>query len=132
MFHKDEISQKLVDIHKAIRTHLTVMDGLIGMEGLGPRLGSNVPMNLILAGQDVAAVDAVTCTVMDIEPGEVETAAQLDHLLAVRLDDDHVQLPLSYKLSEEPFGLDTHHQAVSALGLDLFQCLGGHVSPLVI
>jgi uncharacterized protein (DUF362 family) len=73
MFHKDEISQKLVDIHKAVKTHLTVMDALKAMEGLGPRLGASVPMNLILASADVVALDAVACMVMDIDPGEVET-----------------------------------------------------------
>jgi hypothetical protein len=35
-------------------------------------------MNLILAGRDVAAVDAVTCAVMDIDPGEVETIRLAD------------------------------------------------------
>jgi uncharacterized protein (DUF362 family) len=78
MFHKDEISQKLVDIHKAVKTHLTILDGLVGMEGLGPRLGSKVPMNLILASSDVVAVDAVACSVMDIEPEEVETIRLAD------------------------------------------------------
>lgn len=78
IFHKDEINQKLVDIHKAVQTHLTIMDGLVGMEGLGPRLGSNVNMNLILASSDVVAVDAVACAVMDIEPDEVETIRLAD------------------------------------------------------
>ena len=78
MFHKDEINQKLVDIHKAVKTHVTIMDGLVGMEGLGPRLGTDVTMNLILASSDVVAVDAVTCTVMDIDPDEVETIRLAD------------------------------------------------------
>lgn len=73
MFHKDEISQKLVDIHRAVRTHLNIMDGLVGMEGLGPRLGGSVPMNLVLASSNVVSLDAVTCGVMDIRPDEVET-----------------------------------------------------------
>ena len=72
-FHKDEISQKIVDIHKAVKTHLVVMDGLLGMEGLGPRMGSPVRMDLILASSDTVAIDAVTSHVMGIEPDEVET-----------------------------------------------------------
>jgi uncharacterized protein (DUF362 family) len=78
MFHKDEINQKLVDIHKAVKTHLTIIDGLVGMEGLGPRLGSDITMGLILASSDVVAVDAVTCAVMDIDPDEVETIRLAD------------------------------------------------------
>jgi uncharacterized protein (DUF362 family) len=72
-FHKDEISQKIVDIHKAVKTHLVVMDGLLGMEGLGPRMGSPVRMDLVLASSDTVAVDAVTSLIMGIEPDEVET-----------------------------------------------------------
>ena len=72
-FHKDEISQKIVDVHKAVKTHLVVMDGLLGMEGLGPRMGSPVRMDLILASSDTVAIDAVTSQVMGIEPDEVET-----------------------------------------------------------
>jgi uncharacterized protein (DUF362 family) len=78
MFHKDEISQKLVDIHKAVRTNLNIMDGIVGMEGLGPRLGSSVPMNLVLASSDVVSLDAVACSIMDIDPGEVETIRLAD------------------------------------------------------
>ncbi len=71
--HKDEINQKLVDLHKAVRTHLTVLDGLVGMEGLGPRLGQAVRLDLILAGADVVAVDAVASEIMGIRADEVET-----------------------------------------------------------
>lgn len=77
-FHKDELNQKLVDIHKAVKTHLTIMDGLIGMEGLGPRLGKNVKMDLILAGNDVVSVDAVTSEIMGVRADEVETTRLAD------------------------------------------------------
>ena len=72
-FHKDDLNQKLIDIHKAVHTHLNIMDGLVGMEGLGPRLGSSVKMNLILASSDVVALDAVTSEIMEINADEVET-----------------------------------------------------------
>lgn len=77
-YHRDEISQKLVDIHKAVKTDLTVLDGLVAMEGLGPRMGSSVQMNLILASTDVVAIDAITSEVMGIRSDEVETTRLAD------------------------------------------------------
>ena len=72
-FHKDDINQKLVDIHKAVKTHLTVMDALVAMEGLGPRMGGTVAMDLILASEDTVAIDAVATEIMGISADEVET-----------------------------------------------------------
>lgn len=72
-WHKDEIMQKIVDLHKVVKTHLTIMDGLVGMEGLGPRLGKPVEMNLILASEDVVSLDAVATEVMGMKAWEVES-----------------------------------------------------------
>lgn len=72
-YHKDELNQKLVDLHTVVRTHLVVMDALVAMEGMGPRLGTPVAMNLILAGSDVVAVDAIASEVMGVRADEVET-----------------------------------------------------------
>jgi uncharacterized protein (DUF362 family) len=44
-WHKDEIMQKIVDLHKVVKTHLTILDGLVGMEGLGPRCGKRSRWN---------------------------------------------------------------------------------------
>jgi uncharacterized protein (DUF362 family) len=71
-WHKDEISQKIVDLHKVVRTDLTVMDGLVGMEGLGPRLGGSVKMDLVLASADVVALDCIAAEIMGFGAWEVE------------------------------------------------------------
>jgi uncharacterized protein (DUF362 family) len=66
--HRDDLDQHLVDILKIKKPNLTLVDGLIGMEGMGAgESGSPVPMGLILAGQDVVAVDSVCSRVMGIE-----------------------------------------------------------------
>jgi hypothetical protein len=55
-----------------------VLDGLVAMEGLGPRLGSTVEMDLILASKDVVAIDAIASEVMGIRSDEVETTRLAD------------------------------------------------------
>ncbi|MBN2072928.1 MAG: DUF362 domain-containing protein [Actinobacteria bacterium] len=72
-FHKDDLNQKLVDIHKVVKTDLTVMDATLAMEGLGPRLGGTKKMDMIISGNDVVAIDAVATEIMGIEADRVET-----------------------------------------------------------
>jgi hypothetical protein len=50
---------------------LTLVDGLIAMEGQGPHAGTPVEMNLLIAGTQTVAVDAVTSYVMGFETVEV-------------------------------------------------------------
>ncbi len=71
-FHRNDINVKLVDILRVIKPHLTIVDGIIAVQGQAPISGSVVQdMNTILAGTDVVAVDATACRAMDIDPFEV-------------------------------------------------------------
>ena len=69
--HRSDLGQKMVDLHKALPPHFTILDGIIGMEGQGPHAGVRVDMNCIIASRDPVAVDAVGCLVMGIDPFEV-------------------------------------------------------------
>ncbi|HET90974.1 MAG TPA: DUF362 domain-containing protein, partial [Chloroflexi bacterium] len=69
--HRSDLGQKMVDLHKALPPHFTILDGILGMEGQGPHAGVRVDMNCIIASRDPVAVDAVACLVMGIDPFEV-------------------------------------------------------------
>ena len=72
--HKVDLSQKLVDIHKKVKTDLTIVDGTRAIEGFGPvDMGSFVDLDLVIASRDVVAADAVSSAVMGFEPMEVDT-----------------------------------------------------------
>jgi len=49
-----------------IRPNLAVIDGLVGMEGNGPTLGTAVEHGIAVAGTDMVAVDRVTLELMKI------------------------------------------------------------------
>ena len=70
--HLDEI---LPFLAKTIRNDLIVMDGINCMEGNGPIVGNQVCMNLILAGRNVTAVDAVSSHLMGYDPDEISHIA---------------------------------------------------------
>ena len=66
--HRDDLDQHMVDIGKIRLPDLTILDGLIAMEGMGAgEGGSPVEMGLILASSDPVALDCVASQCMGIE-----------------------------------------------------------------
>jgi uncharacterized protein (DUF362 family) len=59
-------AQILVDIYQVIRPSLTILDGIVGMEGNGPHHGRPIPLGLILASGDSLSLDQVVCDLVGI------------------------------------------------------------------
>jgi len=71
-FKPDKFSKILVDIYKETSPALTVVDGIVAMEGDGPASGGKLrELNLILAGSDCVAVDSVMAIIMGVQPQDV-------------------------------------------------------------
>jgi uncharacterized protein (DUF362 family) len=60
--HIHGIHQSIVDINKTVTADLTVVDGTIAMEGVGPTFGDPVELGVIVAGKNVVDVDKVCCS----------------------------------------------------------------------
>jgi uncharacterized protein (DUF362 family) len=73
--HQLGMFEGTVDLVRHFRPVFTVVDGLIGQEGIGPLLGLPVELGLILAGRDLVAVDATAGRVMGFEAEEVPITA---------------------------------------------------------
>jgi uncharacterized protein (DUF362 family)/Pyruvate/2-oxoacid:ferredoxin oxidoreductase delta subunit len=56
----------LVDIYQVIQPSLTLLDGIVGMEGNGPNSGRPVPIGLILASGDSLNLDQIVCDLLGI------------------------------------------------------------------
>jgi uncharacterized protein (DUF362 family) len=65
------LSKKLVDLASIIKPSVAVIDGIIAGEG-HETSGNPVEMNLVVAGTDPVAVDAVGAAVMGIPPEKVK------------------------------------------------------------
>ncbi len=66
--HREDLSQKLVDIFRVRLPDLTIVDGLLAMEGDGSdESGIPVQLNTIVASPDVVAADAVSCACMGMK-----------------------------------------------------------------
>lgn len=60
-------------INLAVRQDLIVVDGIIGMEGRGPIVGTPVEMNVILCGRDPVTIDSVAAHIMGFNPQKINT-----------------------------------------------------------
>jgi uncharacterized protein (DUF362 family) len=69
------VAYEVVDMVRANRTGLSVIDASSAMQGDGPTMGTLVDMNLIVAGTDPLATDMVGSALMGIPPEEVPTFA---------------------------------------------------------
>jgi len=56
MPNKDMFSQMLVDLNLLIEPRLYIMDGIVAMEGNGPRNGTPRPMHVLLFSTDPVAL----------------------------------------------------------------------------
>jgi uncharacterized protein (DUF362 family) len=63
----------IVDMVRANKLGLTVVDASTAMEGNGPTDGSLVPMDAIVAGTNPLATDMVAAHLMGFAPGEIST-----------------------------------------------------------
>jgi uncharacterized protein (DUF362 family)/Pyruvate/2-oxoacid:ferredoxin oxidoreductase delta subunit len=59
-------AQVLVDLYEVVKPPLTVLDGIVGMEGNGPNSGRPISLGLILASNDALSIDQVVCDLLGI------------------------------------------------------------------
>ena len=60
----EKIAEVITDVCAIVGIDCSIVDGIWGMEGYGPLGGDPVPMDLIIAGPDPVAVDAVGTEIM--------------------------------------------------------------------
>jgi uncharacterized protein (DUF362 family)/NAD-dependent dihydropyrimidine dehydrogenase PreA subunit len=66
-------SRMLVDLNLLIKPRLFIMDGIIAMEGNGPRNGTPKKMNVILMSTDPVALDATVCRLVNLDVKLIDT-----------------------------------------------------------
>ena len=65
------IDVAIADMSSLLRPHLALIDGTVGMEGLGPSAGQAKALDLVVASADAFAADAVACQLMGTEANRV-------------------------------------------------------------
>jgi len=68
-----DFAAMLVDLDSYINPRLYIMDGIVAMQGNGPRGGEARAVELLLFATDPVALDTVMCRVADLDPMLVPT-----------------------------------------------------------
>ena len=68
-----DFTEALVDICTFVSPTLTIMDGVIGMEGEGPTAGNPRKIGVLLASPSPYAIDVVSCNLINLDPNKVPT-----------------------------------------------------------
>lgn len=113
-FHKWGLEQAIVDLNKAVLPELTILDGTIAMEGLGPNSGTPVGLGLLMASTDTVALDSVASAVMGFDPKDIcyiqmaqeqgLGCAEFERIEVVGLSIDEVRRPFKrIRLSAEDY-----------------------------
>ncbi|MGD0266759.1 MAG: DUF362 domain-containing protein [Candidatus Methylomirabilota bacterium] len=90
--HLEGMFEGAVDLVSHFRPVFTVVDAIVGQEGMGPLLGMPVEMGLVLAGRDLVAVDSIAGRIMGFAPQEVPiTKAAADRGLGT-LDESRIEV----------------------------------------
>ncbi len=71
----DDFARLLVDIFGTVKPQLTLMDGIVAMEGEGPGSGRARKLGLVFGSRDTVALDAVAARTIGIKPGDVLTTS---------------------------------------------------------
>jgi uncharacterized protein (DUF362 family) len=95
--HQEGLFDGVIDLLSAVKPRLAVVDAIVCQEGVGPVFGKPVEMNLVLAGKDLVAVDAVCAELIGYQPREVlltvnAAARGLGVMDLDRIEDEPVQM----------------------------------------
>ncbi len=71
VLHQVGIPRSILDIVATVAPSLAIADGIVGMEGDGPIMGSPKALGALVMGRNVTAVDATSTRLMDLDPASV-------------------------------------------------------------
>ncbi len=75
ILHWNGIPLSICEINGTLKTHFSIVDGVVGMEGHGPIMGTAKKAGVLVMGDNALAVDATAARVMGIDPARVEYLA---------------------------------------------------------
>lgn len=71
VLHAAGIEESILDIAATLKPQLAIVDGIIGMEGDGPIMGTPKEAGVLVMGRNLPAVDATCARIMAINPHRI-------------------------------------------------------------
>jgi len=128
VFHKKDVDTLLGYLCREIKPHLTIVDGLVGYEGLGPLVfGSPKKIGIVIAGTEPVSVDAVAAAVMGQDAKDIEHIRIAAELGLREIDLDKIEIRgvelERVKHAFDPSPLGAHHM-INMIGIDGLRYFG--------
>jgi uncharacterized protein (DUF362 family) len=76
VLHVAGLLESILDINATVRAEIAIVDGIVGMEGDGPILGTAKSAGVVVVGTNPVAVDASAARLMGVDPARVRYLAQ--------------------------------------------------------
>lgn len=108
VLHQVGIINSIVDINATLKPHFAIVDGIVGMEGDGPIMGTPKVAGLLIMGRNLPAVDATCCRAMGIDPHKIKYLAKVDNWLGPVNESQIEQRGERIQAVQNPFTLLSH------------------------
>lgn len=70
--HRTDLDKLIAFLGKAVKPDLSIIEGLVAMEGNGPHHGKNKRMDVVMAGDDMVELDSLACHIMGLDRRRAE------------------------------------------------------------
>jgi uncharacterized protein (DUF362 family) len=91
LLHK-HLHELIVEVNRLRPVTLSLMDGLVGMQGRGPINGYPMDLNVLLAGRDPVAVDATGMRLIGLDPPTSQHVVHAEKIGLGTLRADQIQI----------------------------------------
>jgi uncharacterized protein (DUF362 family) len=94
----------IADMASVLRPDLSIIDGTIGLEGLGPSAGTPKPLGVVVVGVDAFAADSVACGIMGISAENIPHLRMASQRKYGVIDIDSIDVqPRNWEDVRDPF-----------------------------
>lgn len=71
VLHYAGVQNSILDLTATVKPHFSIVDGIVGMEGDGPIMGTAKAAGVVVMGRNPVSVDATAARLMMIDPAKV-------------------------------------------------------------
>ncbi len=89
---EEDFSKMMARVYSITKPGLTIIDGIIAMEGDGPSAGIIRKMNIVMAGTDAVAIDACLAKIVGLKPLDVLVTKEASRLELGEADLSRIQV----------------------------------------
>ena len=93
----------IVDINGLLKPKLSIMDGIIGMEGRGPTNGDPRELDIILGSTDVVALDATAMRIVGLDPLKARHVVMAYEAKQGNFKEEEIEVDINFTPEWKPF-----------------------------